>query len=323
MTVSRPAERADIIPVYKGLWAAEYPKDLRTEAEVALVYMGLPDGAFEQNWVIEDEGDPAGVVIIVDPAGDLSPKRLTGDVSLHLDHEEQAVPVALDLFERACHSCGAASFSVWTSDLLPRRVQLYESAGLSCIQKAPVSRLDLSDFDFRRWDSAVERVLDTGLQFVSVEELDRRGVDWKHRLYLAVEDMARDIPSPHGPHPSVPFDRWLEWLEDHERFPRNLMFAAMDGEEFVGYSRLMPSLANPGLAYTAMSGVARPYRRRGIVTALKVLGLRALRDLGYRVVQTDNNEINPMFDLNVALGFQTVWTWLEFEKVLVPAAPHV
>jgi hypothetical protein len=34
------------------------------------------------------------------------------------------------------------------------------------------------------------------------------------------------------------------------------------------------------------------------------------------VIQTDNEEKNPMYDLNVRLGFRAVPAWLLFRKLL-------
>ena len=58
--------------------------------------------------------------------------------------------------------------------------------------------------------------------------------------------------------------------------------------------------------------MARSHRRRGIATAIKVRSIRFAKDLGYRAIQTDNEENNPMYDLNLRLGFRPTKAWLQF-----------
>ena len=49
-------------------------------------------------------------------------------------------------------------------------------------------------------------------------------------------------------------------------------------------------------------------------TALKLETIRAAREAGVRLIQTDNEENNPMFDLNLKLGFQPQPGYLFFER---------
>ena len=46
--------------------------------------------------------------------------------------------------------------------------------------------------------------------------------------------------------------------------------------------------------------------------ALKVAGIQSLRQMGYRWLQTDNDETNPMYQINLQLGFKVVWHWRQF-----------
>jgi ribosomal protein S18 acetylase RimI-like enzyme len=311
----RPATREEIIPAYARLWAHEYPDDLRSEEEVGLTYEGLKPNSFEENWLCEDHRGQLGIVIIVDPEGKQEPERLSGDVSLDLHEELNLVPEVLRLFESACARTGARKFSIWTSDLRSERAALFETSGMKRIQRVPVTRLDLSTFDPDQHEEAIQRVKAQGISFTTVDAMERRGQEWKRELYDKVWEMVEDMPSPHAPVRSS-FEDYCKHVQNPTLFRKDLMFLAVEGGEIVGYSRLSPSLAQEGVAYTAMSGVVRSHRRRGIVSALKIIGVRALKERGYRTVQTDNNEENPMYKLNLALGFRPVWHWLEYEKAV-------
>jgi len=69
-----------------------------------------------------------------------------------------------------------------------------------------------------------------------------------------------------------------------------------------------------------LTGVVRTHRRRGVATALKVKGVEWARARGVRVIETDNEENNPMFDLNVALGYRPVPAWAEYHLHLKETA---
>ena len=71
-----------------------------------------------------------------------------------------------------------------------------------------------------------------------------------------------------------------------------------------------------GFAYTGLTGVSRDYRRRGIVTALKVKAIEVAKVDGFETIETSNEENNPMFQLNLQLGYEPAPAWLEFEKKL-------
>ena len=79
---------------------------------------------------------------------------------------------------------------------------------------------------------------------------------------------------------------------------------AVDGDMYVGSTdiHLFPK-SDPFKAWTGSLGVLKDYRRQGIATALKVKAIEKLRDKGVKQVRTDNEENNPMYKINVALGF--------------------
>jgi hypothetical protein len=47
---------------------------------------------------------------------------------------------------------------------------------------------------------------------------------------------------------------------------------------------------------------------------MKVRAIGFARQYGARVIETDNEENNPMFQLNLQLGFEPQPAWLDFEK---------
>ena len=53
-----------------------------------------------------------------------------------------------------------------------------------------------------------------------------------------------------------------------------------------------------------MTGVASDHRRKGLMTALKLNGMKWAKELGYRIFNSSNENDNPILILNYALGFR-------------------
>ena len=72
--------------------------------------------------------------------------------------------------------------------------------------------------------------------------------------------------------------------------------------------------AEPYKAWTGGLGVLKDFRRKGVATALKIKAIQKLLKKGVTEVRTDNEENNPMYKINVALGFEPVPFSLEYMK---------
>ena len=64
--------------------------------------------------------------------------------------------------------------------------------------------------------------------------------------------------------------------------------------------------AEPHKAWTGGLGVLKKFRRCGIATAIKIKAIEKLLEKGVTEVRTDNEKNNPMYKINVALGFKPV-----------------
>ena len=70
----------------------------------------------------------------------------------------------------------------------------------------------------------------------------------------------------------------------------------------------------PNKGWTGALGVLRNFRRRGIATALKIKAIEKLLKKGVTELRTDNEKNNPMYKINVALGFKPVPFSLDYSK---------
>lgn len=62
--------------------------------------------------------------------------------------------------------------------------------------------------------------------------------------------------------------------------------------------------------------LVRTVRRKGITTAIKVHAISQAKTDGIEIIDTENDENNPMLDLNIQLGFKPGPAWLDYELII-------
>jgi len=67
---------------------------------------------------------------------------------------------------------------------------------------------------------------------------------------------------------------------------------------------------------TGLTGVHRDYRRQGLALALKSQAIEVVQQLGARIILTSNEENNPMYRLNLKLGFEAQPADIDWKKTL-------
>ena len=122
------------------------------------------------------------------------------------------------------------------------------------------------------------------------------------------------MPTP-DPLTRRPFDEWVKEL-DHPAFLGGSWFIALDGDDYVGMSSTWRDLATSERLHQGLTGVLRPHRRQGVATDLKIRVNEFARDRGARYIITDNEENNPMYAINVQLGFVNMPGLVIFRKMI-------
>jgi len=206
------------------------------------------------------------------------------------------------------------SLSAFASVEFPDHQRFLAKRGYEKLQKEQDSQLAVAEFDFDRFDPSIARVEEQGIEIVAAPELARRVPDWKRVMWDLEFELFKDTPLPDEPR-KRPLEAFVKWF-DGPTFLPDAYSVAMDGERVVGMSELWKRNAQPHRLMTGMTGVIREYRRRGIATALKTTGIRYARDHGIEHVQTINAEGNPMYDLNMALGYKPMPAWLWMRRTL-------
>lgn len=200
------------------------------------------------------------------------------------------------------------------------RIAFLEERGYELTQTEPTSLLDVKAFDPSAFQSSVERAANEGIKIYSWAEVKAMDSKWKHKLYELTWEIHQDVPSTDPPK-KQPFDVYSRKMDDPIATPLETRYVAVDTSSakdgdlgaFAAISNLAYNKVNKAKGHTGLTGVARAYRRKGIATAIKVHAISQAKADGIEIIDTDNDENNPMLTLNVQLGFKPGPAWLAYE----------
>jgi GNAT superfamily N-acetyltransferase len=204
-----------------------------------------------------------------------------------------------------------------------RAIRFLEERDYELKTRAHSSKLELADFDPEPWLDTVRFVTQSGIVVKNLIELRRDDPDFAHKIYAMENEIDKDIPY-HDTFTPRPFDLWLQRFEDSPNRIDEAFLIALDGDDYVGITMLSSTRATDKALFTGLTGVRRPYRRRGIATALKVRALSYAKanyrtaEGGIPYVTTENEVNNPMYQINVRLGFIKAPDWMSYLLTLRP-----
>lgn len=129
--------------------------------------------------------------------------------------------------------------------------------------------------------------------------------DLEQAVYELDAEVAPDVPSHEQGHEQVTFEHWhANYLEGPGAVPAACVVALVDGEA-VGYTGLRRRGSASPVAENLLTAVRRPWRRRGIATALKREQIARARESGIEQIYTTNDETNVgMRGVNARLGYR-------------------
>ncbi len=187
--------------------------------------------------------------------------------------------------------------------------------GFEWVLRSPISHLDVGSFDSDRFAKSMLRLAERGIQIAPLARLAAADPQWKQRLWALTGELYLDVPS-HASLAQQTFEKFEERSLRAPGFNAGAHFIALDGDRWVGASSLWVPQGEPDKLYTGLTGVVRSHRRQGIALAMKVQGIVFAQQVGAKIIQTDNAENNPMYWLNLQLGFEPQPAWLDFRKEL-------
>ncbi len=192
-------------------------------------------------------------------------------------------------------------------------IELLAAKNFQEVLRLLVSRLQIDLFAEERFADICQQVEESGIWIGSLRELLKTDPEWQYKLWNLEWEIHRDVPTA-DPLTRMDFDFWAKRVFGSPNFTLDGVIVAKDGEQLVGLSSLWLSDGDPHRLGTGLTGTVRSYRRRGIATAMKVRAIQFARRYGAQVIETDNEEHNPMYKLNLKLGFKPAPALIQFKK---------
>ena len=276
-----------------------------------------PDHYF-QKFILEYDGKPVGF-------GSLMEKwwaKGRGEYTTHLSVMPSAIhfeTAANTFYSMIGSNLTARHAKKLTTTLIEDRdnlISYYTSAGYKRTQREPKSALDVANFDFDRFANAEEKINAKGFEIVTLGELKQRFDNWQQLDYELLEPIIQDIPSD-TERGEFPFDEFIKEY-DKPDFILDGNFYAIEQttQKWVGMSSLDRCGDDSDTLLVGLTGVKKEYRAQGIATALKVKTIQFAKRYGAKSIETENDENNSMYRLNLMLGFQPKPAIVTYELTL-------
>jgi RimJ/RimL family protein N-acetyltransferase len=139
-----------------------------------------------------------------------------------------------------------------------------------------------------------------GIRLVSFAERP----DLLAAVYAVDSEVSPDVPG-HEEHAQHTYEHWAHQNLEGPGAMLEACFAALEGDEVVGYAALRRYGEGSPEAENLLTAVRRGWRGRGIATALKRAQIEAARAAGIERIFTTNDETNvAMRGVNARLGYE-------------------
>ena len=211
-----------------------------------------------------------------------------------------------------------ASLESQTREDWPDGVRFLEKRGFQLVNRQQQSRLDPAAFEPERYKELLAKIEKSGLVIKSLGQALQSDPEVMRKLHGLEMETKNDVPW-YDEMTERPFAEWIKGYQDNPDLLLDAYTVAYDGDQVAGLSQLWGSQATDTLLYTGYTAVRRPYRQRGLATAMKVHAIQYARkqvaaDGKPPRIVTANEETNPMLQINLRLGFKETPAWLIYVR---------
>ena len=228
------------------------------------------------------------------------------DSTLTIPQEDKYLDCAqqyLELQIKTARKMKVKVFRAWSDSGSNWFKNFYTKNGLEISLLEYISELNLDKFFIDAFESSVSRFEKSAYVISNLQELKKLNADWETKLFDLYERVEQDVPIDLVL--DLDFDFWKSsifcpWFKEED------VYIVVDGDKWVALSTYARSLRSNDKISTGLTGVLPEYRRQGICSAVKIHALKDLKKKGFKAVFTGNEENNPMFQINLMLGFKKV-----------------
>ncbi len=186
----------------------------------------------------------------------------------------------------------------------------YKKNGFEISITEYISLISLESFRIKSFDNYVSRFKESPLEISTLMKLQKIYSNWEEKLYELWQRLVKDVPA--DVQPGEDMNSWRTHLFT-PWFKYEDLYIVVDGEQWVALSSYNRSDRTNDTVSTELTGVLPEYRKKGICMAVKLFALEDLKKKGFKKVFTGNEENNPMFQINLKLGFKKIATEIGFK----------
>lgn len=245
-------------------------------------------------------------------------KKYGMGVVVHPDHAHQQEVRAFffDYATAQITNLDLVAIACGTREDREEDIRYFLDNGFEQRMRYPVSQLDVPAFDPTPYDALLKKTVDAGIEIITVKQLQAEQPDkWLEIMYPLDIQIISDMPSTDEYVP-ISFEQYVKSYTDDPVFLPEACFLARIGDEYIGASNLWKDATSTEKLWVGLTGVLKAYRRRGIATAMKIYTINFAKQYGAKIIEADNEENNPMYQINLRLGFQPKPAYLDYEKPL-------
>lgn len=313
----RQYEQTDAdIAILNQIYNAMYPENAESFEQTKRQEDIWEARYFKHRDVIEKDGTPVAVGTVLHTPWSFHPQKygwrilalpdcnLEAVMQSHYDHTLKTILAGKEVI--------ALSSSV--RDDQPIQLNFLAEQDFVRVMRYPSAELAVEAFDASQFTDKLKFTKESGIEIFNILEMQKREPDtWQSILHELCWELDQDVPNPERPEKPT-LEHFIKMELEGEGFIPEGWYVAHNGSEYVGITMLFKNDMIPDKLWTGLTGVTRKARRKGIATALKVTAIEFARSYGAQRIETDNEENNPMFQINLKLGFVPIPAWINFEK---------
>lgn len=292
---------------------AEWPHWPQSVRMIRADWNRFRDDKFRQCFLATDSGEPVAIGMASEGYWYDEPCPMRLEIWAKQDVADDRIVEIADLLEETACQFGSPIWQTEVLDLYPRRGEFWQAHGFEEKMRGWVSRCDVLKVDRSKFTSQLEAAQSHGLKIKSLAEMKEEGADFWPALHDLKWEIIQDVPHNRPPKQET-LERFKEVWGDEVIVPPDSAFIGFVGDEMVGMSTGFIMEAQPDRFDTGLTGVARKHRRKGFATAMKLHVVDWCAKNGVRWIDTGNEKDNPMYQLNVALGFEQFCAWAIMER---------
>mgnify|MGYP000685788328 CR=1 FL=1 len=223
------------------------------------------------------------------------------------------------LIEVKTFSCNLVHTSIYDHSNYNEHKKLLEKEGFKIVQINREYSCDITKIDLKKYNPLIRKLENDSIKFYdSKEEMVKNNKKFPNHFKKLEElewTIEQDIPIPDDiKHTRLPYNHWLKLCHDFYDNSYGVDIVAVYKKQYIASTDIAISKSEPNKGWTGSLGVLKDFRRKGIATALKIKAIEKLLKKGITDLRTDNEKNNPMYKINVALGFKPVPFSLDYSK---------